>query len=677
MPTSTIRLTPGVNFNQTPSLNEASYQTTQLIRWDPGSGLPEKAGGWSKYYPTPISSAVTALHAWEDLSGNLHLGVGAINSLSVITNGTLSDITPQIATSNNAPNFSTTASSQTVTIVDAIGSPTVYDVAVFVTQVSVGGVVLYGAYSITASILSNEYTILTSSPATSTVVSGGAVPTFTSTTGLLGITVVLANHGYTVGSTFPIRVSTAVGGVTLLGFYTVQSVIDANTFSINASSGATSSATVAMNGGNAQIEYYIAVGPPSIASGYGAWGYGIGGYGSGMPLPSLLGTPITATDYTLDNFGGFLVACPANGPIFLWQPQGGLTTAQMIANAPIANTGMLVASAAQIIFAYGSSVLGIQDPLLNNWCNAGDYTSWTATTTNLAGSFRLSKGSHIVGAIQGPQYIVEWTDLDVWAIAFIGAPDVYSFTPLAEGCGLLAKFAAGVLGTTVYWMSQKQFFCLPSGGSVTPLPCTVWDFVFQNLDASHISSIRCAPNSQFGEISWYFPVSGGSGANTAYVKYTPQFNAWDYGYLGRSAWIDQSGLGSPIGSDAATNYIYQHETSNDADGAVLAASFTTGWWALNDGEDYSFCDIVYPDMRWGMQGAAQSAVVNISFTYAAYAQSTTYATPTYTMQSGTPSFLNVRFRGRLASVSLGSNDLGSFWRLGGLRIRTAPDGRLG
>ena len=201
--------------------------------------------------------------------------------------------------------------------------------------------------------------------------------------------------------------------------------------------------------------------------------------------------------------------------------------------------------------------------------------------------------------------------------------------------------------------------------------------MFQNLDKNNLESIRAAANSQFGEVTWYFPVAGGTGANTAYVKFTPQFSAWDYGYLGRSAWIDQSGLGPPIGADSVSNYIYQHEMSNDADGSALAASFTTGYWALNDGEDYSFCDLVMPDMKFGMMGQSQGASVDISFTYAAYAQSATSTTPIYVMKFGDPSFLNVRFRGRLASMSVSSNDVGSFWRLGGLRVRTAPDGRLG
>ena len=677
MPTNTVRLAPGVNVDQTPSLNEAAFNSTNLIRWDLGSGLVEKLGGWEKFYPFPISSEVTALHAWEDLSSALHLAVGAVDSLSVITSGQDDNITPQLYTSNNAVNFSTVSGSTTVTIVDTASNPTIYDVIILETPVSVGGIVLSGAYAVAHVISVDSYTIIASSLATATVTNGGAVPSFTTTSGASAVSVTLANHGYLIGSSFAVTVPTVVGGLTLYGFYTVNSVTSSSVFIINAANQASSSATVSMNGGNAAIAYYVTQGPSALGVGYGDGGYGMGGYGNGVAAPVFEGTPITATDWTLDNFGGYLVACPNNGPIFIWGPETGLYNAQMLANAPVANTGILVSSAAEIIFAYGSSVLGIQDPLLNNWCNAGDYTNWTASVTNLAGSFRLSRGSRIVGALQGPQYIVEWTDLDVWAITFIGAPNVYSFQPLAEGCGLIAKFAAGVLGTTIYWMSQKQFFSLPSGGSVAPLPCTVWDFIFQNLDPANIASIRCAPNSQFGEISWFFPVKGGTGANTAYVKYTPQFNAWDYGYMTRSAWIDQSGFGPPIGADSVSNYIYQHETSNDADGVAMTPSFTTGYWALNDGEDYSFCDLVMPDMRFGQQGSPQTAIVNISFTYAAYAQSVTYSTPTFTMQAGNPPFLNPRFRGRLASMTISSNDLGSFWRLGGLRIRTAVDGRLG
>jgi hypothetical protein len=676
MPTNTVRLTPGVNINQTPSLNESAYQTTQLIRWDPGSGLPQKIGGWTKFYSVPIDSTVTALHPWEDLSGVLHLGVGATDSLDVITAGVLENITPQLVTTNSAVNFSTTSGSPIVTIIDVGSNATVYDVIILNTPVSIGGIVLSGAYPVTEAISADEYTITASSAATSSVPNSGAVPQFTSALGTPSVTVVLANHGYSAGSTFPVTLATMVGGLTLSGFYTVSGVTDANTFVINAANQASSTATVSMNGGDAQILYYITPGPSALGTGYGVGGYGMGGYGNGVPPPPFVGTPITAVDYTLDNFGGFLVACPDNGPIFVWQPESGLFNAQMIANAPTVNTGVFVSMSAEIIIAYGSSVLGIQDPLLINWCNAGDFTVWTAAVTNLAGEFRLSRGSRIIGGLQGPQYAIIWTDLDVWSMTFIGAPDVFSFTELATGCGLIAKFSGAVLGTTVFWMSQKQFFALPAGGSVTPVPCTVWDWIFQQLDTTNLESIRAAPNSQFGEITWYFPVKGGDGKNSAYVKFTPQFSAWDYGLLGRSAWVDQSGLGPPIGADSETNYLYQHETSNDADGAAMLPSFSTGDWALSDGQDMIFCDLVMPDFKFGQQGQAQNATVNIEFTYSDYAVGTSYSTPSYAMQATSPSFLNVRFRGRLASMTVSGDDRGSFWRLGGLRIRTAPDGRL-
>ena len=688
MPTHTVKIAPGVNSEFTPSLNEGAYQSTNLIRFAP-SGLPQKLGGWTKFYPTPINSPITALHAWEDLSASLHLAVGATSQLSVITNGLLDDITPQINVTNPAVSFSTVSGQSLVTINDVGSNATAYDSVIIGTQVSVGGIVLFGSYPVTQGLTADSYTITAAANATGTVTNGGVVPTFTTTTASPIVTVVLPNHGLSVGGTFTVTLSTTVATITLLGFYTVASVIDANTFTIVGSNQANANTTVSMNGGNVNFTYYITPGPSPAGTGYGVGGYGSGGYGDGVAPPGFVGTPITTTGYTLDHFGGFLVACPDNGPIFTWEQQSGLYNAQMIATAPTINAGIFVSMSAEIIIAYGSSVLGVQDPLLINWCSAGDYTVWSASTTNLAGSFRLSRGSRIVGGLQGPQYGLIWTDLDVWSMTFVGAPNVFGFTELATGCGLASKFAAGVLGTTVYWMSYTpptsgasptsgagQFYALPGGGSVTPVPCTVWDFIFQNIDNANVSKVRCGVNSQFGEITWYFPVGGGSGVNTAYVKFTPQFNCWDIGSLGRSAWIDQSVFGPAIGADSSTNYIYQHETSNDADGQTMGEFIQSGYWAMSDGQDQMFCDLMIPDMRYGQLSQSQSAAVQVKFTYADYPSGGSYDTPNYSMTSTSPPFINVRFRGRLSAINVGNSTLGSFWRLGGLRTRTAPDGRL-
>lgn len=677
MPTEMVTFTPGVNVDQTPALNQAAYQATQLIRWDPGSGLPQKIGGWTPFYPTPFSSEITAMHAWEDLSAGIHLGVGSMNVLGVITSGVLDNITPQTNITNPAVSFSTVINTTSVVVNDTGSNATIYDSIILNTPVSVGGIVLSGAYPVASVSSANQYTIIAASPATGTVTNGGAVPSFTTLVGLSSVSVTLANHGYSVGSTFTLLIPVAVGGLTLQGFYTVNSITSPSVFVINATNQASSNATVSMNSGNAQILYYITPGPSSLGAGYGDGGYGEGGYGNGVAPPPFTGTPITALSWTLDNFGAYLIACPLNGPIFAWQPQSGLFNAQMIAQAPTVNTGVFVAMQAEIIVAYGSSVLGVKDPMLINWCSAGNFNIWTAGVANLAGSYRLSRGSAIVGGLQGPQYGLIWTDLDVWSMTFIGYPNVFGFTTLGEGCGLIAQYACGVLGTTVYWMSQKQFYALPTGGSVTPLPCTVWDFVFSQLDTTNLQQIRCACNSQFGEVTWYFPVIGGGGANTAYVKFTPQFSCWDYGYLGRSAWIDQSVLGSPIGADSATNLIYQHETSADANGQPMNSSFTTGYWALSGGEEYMFCDLAIPDMKFGGYNQPKEANVGISFTYASYPTGQTWTTPVYSMQANGPPFINPRFRAKLTSMTVGSGDIGSWWRLGGLRLRLAPDGKMG
>jgi hypothetical protein len=645
-------------------------------------------GGWLPFYPVSIGSTVTCLHAWEDLTASLHLAVGATASLSVITGGILTTITPQLTVTNPAVSFSTMASSPLVTITDTGSNITNYDVVIINTPVSVGGIVLFGSYAVTAGLSANSYEITAASSATGTVTNGGAVPKFTTTATSPQVSVLLANHGYSVGSTFPIQVPTTVGGLTLSGFYTVASVTDSSNFIINAANQATSGATAFMNGGNAQFAYYITPGPLPPGTGWGSGGWGSGGWGSGVAPTGATGTPITATDWTLDNFGGTLVACPANGPIFSWSQNSGLYNAQMIANAPTVNTGIFVSNAKQIIVAYGSSVLGIQDPLLINWCDAGNYNTWVASVSNYAGSFRLSKGSKIIGALDTPQYDLFWTDIGIWQSNFIGQPNVFGFTELAEGCGLASKFAMGTLGQTVFWMSYLpasgvaqnsggQFYALPAGGSVTPVPCTVWDFIFQNIDNANIAEIKCAVNSTFGEIMWFFPVIGGNGQNSAYVKFTPQFNCWDYGYLKRSAWIDQSVFGPPIGADPSTNFIFQHETSNDANGVEMGEYFTTGYWSMLDGQDKAFCDLVYPDMRFGPLGSAQTSTVNLSFTYTDEPTGASiYSTPTYTMTSGGPSYITPRFRARLASLTVGPSTLNTFWRLGGLRIRTASDGRL-
>ena len=688
MPHASFKLLPGVDQNKTPALNEAAISESQLIRFVPDrtlGGLVQKLGGWTKFFPDTIGSIVRCLWAWEDTNANSYLAIGAEGiaagggqALEVINSGVEIDITPQTVESDAAVDFSTTSGSSTVTVIDANFTVDAYDVVNIQTQVSVGGLILFGQYAVTP-VSSTSYTIeardALGSPsfATSTVSNGGAVPEYDTTSGSDFVDVTLADHGYVAGSTFTALVATSVGGVTIYGNYTVISVTSSSVFTISASTQATSTANAFENNGDVHFLYLNGVGPVPSGSGFGVGGFGVGGFGSGIAPSPDLGTPINAVDWTIDNWGEILISCPLNGPIYQWNPSSGDLIAIAIANAPPVNAGMFVAMPQRQIIAWGSTFTGIGDPLLIRWCDVNDYDSWIALITNQAGSYRIPKGSRIVQCIQGPQQGLIWTDLGVWAMQYSGPPYVYQFNELGTGCGLIGRKAAGSMNGIVYWMGQSQFFRL-AGNGVEPIRCPVWDVIFQDLDTSNLDKIRIAPNSRFGEITWYYPTSSNGGEVSHYVKYNTILDQWDFGELARTAWINESVLGPPIGA-SPNQYIYQHETSTDADGSPMVSSFQTGYFAMTEADVKMFIDQIWPDMKWGYYGGTQDANVNITFYVTDYAGQTPTQYGPYTMTQNT-TFITPRFRGRLVSIKIESSDIGTFWRLGNIRYRLQQDGRF-
>lgn len=697
MPHQSLKLLPGIDQNKTPALNEAALSYSQLVRFIPDrtlGGLVQKLGGWTKFYANTVSSTVRSLWAWEDTNANSYLGVGADGvaaggggALQVVVSGGASDITPQTSTINRAVDVSTTAGLNSVVVTDTGRNVSSYDVVDIQTQISVGGLILFGQYQCyNPGGSANTYTIYAldalGSPAyaTSTVANGGAVANFATTSGSSSISVTLANHGYIAGDTFPVLVATTVGGITIYGNYIVNSVTSSSVFVIAGRNNASATTTGYMNGGNAHYIYYKGIGPLAAGTGYGIGGYGRGGYGSGIPPIAFTGTPINATDWTLDNWGEIFVSCPLNGAIYEWSPTTGQPIALVIPEAPTVNDGIFVAMPQRQIVAWGSTYNGIKDPLLIRWCDVNNYNQWTALITNQAGSYRIPKGSRIVQCIQGPQQGLVWTDLGIWAMQYAGPPYIYQFNELGNGCGLIGRKAAGSVNGVVYWMGPSQFFKL-SGAGVEPIRCPVWDVIFQDLDTSNLDRIRIAPNSRFGEITWYYPTKGNGGENSGYVKYNYVLDQWDFGsnstanpYVARSAWINESVLGPPIGA-ALNQYIYQHETSTDADGTAMNSYFQTGYFVLNEADVKMFIDQVWPDMKWGYYGGTQGANVLLTFYVTDYPGATPIAYGPYTLTQAI-TYITPRFRGRLVSIKIESNDIGSWWRLGNFRYRLQPDGRF-
>ena len=299
----------------------------------------------------------------------------------------------------------------------------------------------------------------------------------------------------------------------------------------------------------------------------------------------------------------------------------------------------------------------------------------------------MPSGSKIVGGLSTRQTDLLWTDIDVHGMQYIGGQGstagvslVYAFNRLGTSCGLIGKHAATSFQGGVYWMGFKNFFRL-SGDGVQPLSCTVWDAVFQDIDTANQNKTWCTGVTPFNEIWWFFPsVSGGTGECDKYVKLNVLNGLWDYGpisgstAISRTCGIDQSVLGMPI-MGSPTGYIYQHETTYNADGAAISWSYQTGDFVLQEGREFPFVDLIWPDFKFTtFDGSSTSATISLTL----YGKDDPSDTPRtygpYTVTSGTD-YINCRFRNRLMSLKVSGDDLGSWSRLGNVRLRVAPSGR--
>ena len=667
---------------------QTSAGSSQIICNFPGSNVNNYS---AVYFKTPIS-----------VGGIILFGVYPVNylspnSFSVTATDSLGS--PALATSTVStypgaglmPSYYFSVNSANVYVYLPNHGYAVGDTFTVIDQINAGSMKIYGNYTILAlgdSAGNNQSSYFsiginnTASQINPTSFNGNGA---------------FATVGYTLNYNFNVGDTIIVTGCPNAGFNTTGSIVVdvvvsgattyvtyANTTIGSVSSGLSSCYifdSIALSGsGLADIIIYRSPAPLPTGTGYGVAGYGQGGYGNGVvPQNPTSGLPISATDWTLDNWGSYLVACPVGGEIYQWNPNSGSTIASIIDQAPQVNDGMFVAMPQRQIVAWGSTFTGIQDPLLIRWSDVNNFDSWIALPTNQAGSYRLPRGSKIVGAIQGPQQGLVWTDLAIWAMQYSGPPYVYQFNEIGSGCGLISRKAAASMNGIVYWMSQSQFFMLGPGG-VEIIQCPIWDVIFQDLDTNNLNKIRIATNSRFGEVSWFYPTKSNGGEVNAYVKYNIALRQWDFGQLSRTAWINQSVLGAPIGAgidDQGTYYIYQHEIGQDADGAVMNSSFQTGYFVISDGEWKVFVDQVWPDMKWGLYNGTQNAHVLLTFYVTDYPTDNPVAYGPYNLSTDIE-YITPRFRGRLMSIKIESapNETGTFWRLGAMRYRFEQDGKF-
>jgi hypothetical protein len=680
VPIRKLILKPGVDVEESPTLNAAQITASNLIRFY--SGLPQKRAGWAAMNTVPLIGTASGLHGWTDIVGNPYLAAGTEQRLEVLIGGELFDITPLDVTTNPVVAFTTVIGTSSVTILDASNNPSANDWINLTTHVAVGGLVLYGYYLVTGVVDATHYTIDAGENATASVAAGGAVSLYTTANTFATVTVTLAAHGLTTSDTYYAGVSTTVATVVISGLYAVTSVTDANNFVITAATNANANASVSENAGDAQIEYLL---PSGYAMDTGLNGYGIGDYGAddyGVGSDAQATFPMR--QWSLDNYGQDLIASPTGGAIYMWEPAAIVPASVVSGSAPIYNNAVFVMSQAQIVVALGAEVSSTQEPLLVRWSDAGDFTAWTPTATNQAGSYFISQGSKLVGGIATGLGALLWTDVGLYSMTYQGLPFVFSFRPLATGCGLIGMRAAAVVGSLVMWLSNHGFFVMPlGGGTPTPIECAVWDVMTNNWDLGQPGQFIMAPNTLANEFELFFPIASSSpyyvegSVTRGSIKYNFVEKVWDYtisSQLQRTAWQGHwattgGSSGNPVGSDL-TGLLQQHEVGFDADGAPMIWSWTTGYFDLAEGEEMIFIDWLIPDFT-----STGSPTISISLLVQGYPNQDEVTVGPFQVSPSTWAVPPFGARGRQAAIQVSGSDLNTFNRLGALRYRFAADGR--
>jgi hypothetical protein len=651
MPLQKLQFAPGVDREGTATTAEGTWYDGDKARFR--SGFPEKIGGWvadsggqlgGLQPPTGSYWGIArAMWNWVNLRGDNLLGIGTDLKYYIqnTIGGNFNDVTPlKETTAAGDVTFSATDGSDIITVTDPGSNTQPNDFVTFSGAASLGG-------NITAGILNAEHQVV------ETVSSG----------------------------VYRIRVS------------------------------ATANASDVGDGGAAVVaEYQINTGSAvfTIGAGWGAGGWGgitpgLADTGWGSPANVIAGVGQQLRLWSQSNYGQDLIINPRGGGLYYWLNNANpniFDRAVLLsstspapfdtdADCPSRVNYTMVSDASRFVLAFGCNDYGglTLDPLLVRWSDQEDYATWTPAITNQAGSFRLSIGSEIITAQQSRQEILVWTDSAVYSMQYQGPPFVWGFQPLATNTSIVSPNAAITVHDTTYWMGVDKFYVY--NGRVQTLPCTVRQYVFQNINLSQQFQFFAGVNDGFSEV-WWFYCSANSTTIDRYVVYNYLENVWYYGTMARTAWIDNSLREVPIGAGYGGLILY-HETGNDNGEtnppSPITAYIQSGDVDIGDGHNFGFVWRIIPDLTFdGSTSAAPSVDFSVrprQFPGTNYGPANDPAVTsannysqqrTYNVQRFTPQ-VNVRIRGRQMAFRVESNDLGVAWQLGAPRIDLRADGK--
>jgi hypothetical protein len=503
------------------------------------------------------------------------------------------------------------------------------------------------------------------------------------TNGTATVLVTDSGHGCIEGSFVTFDSFSTIDGLDMNQEFEVTSVVNSSAYTLTHTS--TASGSTAGGGGTGDANYQINPGPAfsTAAYGWGTDGYGLGAWGEPSTVSNVT---LEARQWSLDNFGEDLIATQLNGGTYRWDTSSGTSTrAAIVANAPTTSRLSLVSTPDRHLVLLGTeNTIGTpssQDDLLIRFSDQENITTYQPTAENTAGSLRIADGSRIVAAERSRGQILLWTDTSLHSMQFIGPPFSFGLRQLGGNCGIIGSHAGVDINGVSYWMSQDSFYLFD--GTVKKLPCSVEQFVFNNLNQTASENAFAGHNGEFNEIIWFYARTGSDQIN-AVVVYNYLEGTWWTGTLARTSWIDRELYDNPIATEylanttannetilgltAGATQIYLHEQGNDADGEAIDAYLKSGAVQIGQGDDFSFVSRLIPDIQ------NQSGTLNLNFEFLRYPNDANAVTKSTSFTSGTEK-VDLRGRGRQFTANIVSNTTGTAWRLGTMRFDIQPDGR--
>lgn len=382
------------------------------------------------------------------------------------------------------------------------------------------------------------------------------------------------------------------------------------------------------------------------SGGYGYSTYGYGSYGTPRTTAALFDT---ATTWTLDNFGNYLLGIHSDdGRLFVWQNSYTTAAAPVTASAGTvpSNSKAVVVTEERFVFVLAAD----GNPRLVRWCDQEDYTNWAVTATTQAGDFELQTSGRLRAGKKIRGGVLLWTEDDVHLSRYIGPPLVYGFERLATGCGIISPHAAQTADGVAYWLAEGGFFAFD--GAVRQVQCDVWDYLRTRINRGQADKIHAVRVPDYGEIQWFYP-STNSTEIDSYVLYNYQTGVWSMGACARTTGLPKGAYSNQL-YVAPNGKIYEHEIGNLYSGDTPHVQ--SGPVEVMGGEQVLRVSKVIPDER---------SLGDLSLTFKArlYPTSEEVSDGPYTLTNPT----SVRVTGRQFSVRLDGAE-GVDWRLGDFRV---------